>query len=257
VKLGKMMLTQPSAAFFENHILMNSAIDMLMKFGEVNEAEQLFRKIKKKNSIVYGALMQVHIEWILSCHQMSLYLLSLGYITNNMPIKALYLYNEASSILDANLYAILYSACAGLSNERAITLGKQLLSSMPKVFEDDLVLMGSAIHMFMKFGEVQEAERVFSQIKQPNAAVYGVMMNGYNINDLPEKALDLFDEVSSMLNANLYTIMYSTCAILSNERAVTLGKQLLRSMPKIVNDDSVATGSAIHRSSNQMQQFMA
>jgi pentatricopeptide repeat protein len=163
-----------------------------------------------------------------------------------MPMKALDLYNEASSMLDANLYTILYSACAGLSNERAITLGKQLLSSMPKVFEDDLVLMGSAIHMFMKFGEVQEAERVFSQIKQPNAAVYGVMMNGYNINDLPEKALDLFDEVSSMLNANLYTIMYSTCAILSNERAVTLGKQLLRSMPKIVNDDSVATGSAIH-----------
>jgi PPR repeat len=58
VKLGKMMLTRPSAAFFENHILMNSATDMLMKFGEVNEAEQLFKKIKRKNSIVYGTMMQ-------------------------------------------------------------------------------------------------------------------------------------------------------------------------------------------------------
>jgi hypothetical protein len=60
VKLGKMMLTQPPAVFFENHILMNSATDMLMKFGEVNEAEQLFKKIKRKNSIVYGAMMQGH-----------------------------------------------------------------------------------------------------------------------------------------------------------------------------------------------------
>jgi pentatricopeptide repeat protein len=181
VKLGKMMLTQPSAAFFENHILMNSAIDMLMKFGEVNEAEQLFRKIKKKNSIVYGALMQVHIEWILSCHQMSLYLLSLGYITNNMPIKALYLYNEASSILDANLYAILYSACAGLSNDRAIMVGKHLLDKMPMVFEDDLIVMGSVIHMLMKFSEVQEAEGSFSCLRKRDVANFGVMINGYKL----------------------------------------------------------------------------
>jgi pentatricopeptide repeat protein len=163
-----------------------------------------------------------------------------------MPMKALGLYNEASSMLDTNLYAILYSACAGLSNERAITLGKQLLSSMPKIFEDDSIVMGSAIHMLMKFGEVREAERLFSQMKKPGATSYGVMMNGYNINGLPERAFDLFDRASSMLNANLYTIMYSTCATLSNETAITLGKQLLSSMPKIFEDDSIVMRSAIH-----------
>jgi predicted Zn-dependent protease len=60
VKLGKMMLTQPLATFFDNSILMNSATDMLMKFGEVEEAEKIFKKIKRKNSIVYGAMMQGH-----------------------------------------------------------------------------------------------------------------------------------------------------------------------------------------------------
>jgi pentatricopeptide repeat protein len=120
--------------------------------------------------------------------------LTVGYITNNMPMKALDLYNEASSMLDANMYAILYSACAGLSNDRAITLGKQLLNKMPKMLKDNLIVMGSAIHMLMKFGEMQEAEFLFSQIKQPNAASYGVMMNGYNINSEPRKCLKLFDE---------------------------------------------------------------
>jgi pentatricopeptide repeat protein len=246
VKLGKSMLTQPPAAFFDNSILMNSATDMLMKFGEVNEAEQLFKKIKRKNSIVYGAMMQGHTEGILSCHQMSLYLFSLGYITNNIPMKALDLYNEASSMLDANLYAILYSACSAASNDRAIMLGKQLLNKMPKIFEDDSILMGSAIHMLMKFSEVQQAEDLFSRMKKRAPSMFGVMMNGYNINGLPEKALDLFDRASSMLNPNLYTIMYSTCATLSNERAILLGKQLLSSMPKMFEADSIVMGSAIH-----------
>jgi predicted Zn-dependent protease len=60
MNVGKRVLNQLPAAFAENHILMNSATDMLMKFGEVNEAEQLFKKIKRKNSIVYGAMMQGH-----------------------------------------------------------------------------------------------------------------------------------------------------------------------------------------------------
>jgi predicted Zn-dependent protease len=62
VKLGKTVLSQLPVAFFDNHILMNSATDMLMKFGEVNEAEKLFKKIKRKNAIVYGAMMQGHMN---------------------------------------------------------------------------------------------------------------------------------------------------------------------------------------------------
>jgi pentatricopeptide repeat protein len=125
--------------------------------------------------------------------------LHLGYITNNMPMKALDLYNEVSSMLNANLYAILYSACSAASNDRAITLGKQLLNKMPKIFEDETIVMGSAIHMLMKFGDVQEAERLFSQMKKPHASSYGVMMNGYNINCEVQKCLKLFEEAKRQI----------------------------------------------------------
>jgi pentatricopeptide repeat protein len=227
IELGKRVLNQLSAAFFEDQILANSAIDMLMKFGEVKEAERLFSCMKKPDAASYGIMVN-------------------GYNINGLPEKALDLFDQVSSALNANMYINIYSACAALSNQRAIKLGKQLLHNMPKMFEVDSIVMGSAIHMLMKFGEVKEAEHLFSQIKQPNAASYGGMMNGYNINGLPEKALDLFDQVSSMLNANLYTIMYSTCAALSNDRAIKLGKQLLHNMPRILENESIVIGSAIH-----------
>jgi pentatricopeptide repeat protein len=121
--------------------------------------------------------------------------LPFGYIRNNMPMKALDLYNEVSSMLNANLYAILYSACAALCNERAIQLGKQLLEKMSTKLHDDLIVMGSAIHMLMKFGDVKEAEHLFSQMKKPEPSIFGVMMNGYNINSEVQKCLKLFEEV--------------------------------------------------------------
>jgi pentatricopeptide repeat protein len=227
ITLGKQLLDTMPTKLHDDLAVMGSAIHMLMKFGDMEEAERLFSYMKKRDSTSYGVMMN-------------------GFNLNNASDRALNLFDEVSSMLNANLYAILYSACGAASNERAITLGKQLLSGMPQIFKDELIVMSSAIHMLMKFGNVEEAERLFSCLKKRDASIYGVMMNGYNMNDASEKALNLFDEVSSMLNANLYTIMYSTGATLSNERAITLGKQLLSSMPKMFEDDSIVMGSAIH-----------
>jgi pentatricopeptide repeat protein len=227
IELGKRVLNQLPAAFFEDQILVNSATDMLMKFGEVQAAEHLFSQLKRRVPSSYGVMMN-------------------GYNINGLPDKALDLFEQASSMLNANLYIIMYSTCAALSDEKAIIFGKRLLDKMPEMFKDDLIVMGSAIHMLMKFGEVQEAEHLFSLLEKRDASSYGVMMNGYNINDLPEKALDLFEHASSMLNANLYTIMYSACAALSDDSAITFGKQLLDKMPKLLNDNPIVMGSAIH-----------
>jgi pentatricopeptide repeat protein len=124
-------------------------------------------------------------------------------------------------MLDANLYAILYSACDAISDERAITLGKRLLDKMPMMLNDNLIAMGSVIHMLMKFGEVHEAERLFSQIKKPDAASYGVMMNGYNINSEPQKCLTFFEEAKRQkieLDERIYVSLlgaYSRIGIIS------------------------------------------
>jgi pentatricopeptide repeat protein len=175
LKLGQIMLTQLPVAFFDNHIVMNSATDMLMRFGDVKEAERLFSHMKKRDAASYGVMMN-------------------GYNINGLPDRALDLFDQASSMLNANLYTIMYTACATLSDDRAVTFGKRLLNKMPKILNENMIVIGSAIHMLMRFGDVQEAEYLFSCMKKRDAASYGIMMNGYNLNSEPRKCLKLFEE---------------------------------------------------------------
>lgn len=57
-KLGKEILRQFPKIFLEHEKLMTSAIDMLMKFGDVADAEYLFQTIKIKHPSTYGAMMK-------------------------------------------------------------------------------------------------------------------------------------------------------------------------------------------------------
>ena len=103
------------------------------------------------------------------------------------------MFEEISFELNEVLYAIVYKACAAAVNERAIRLGKKLVERMPRRFFDDVVLIGSMLHMFMKFHEVKCAERYFFQMKKRNAISFGVMLNGYTDNEEPHQALQLFE----------------------------------------------------------------
>ena len=56
--IGKKLLNQMPKHFRNNNILLNSAIDMLMNFGDVKEAEHLFEWNKKKDIITFGAMLK-------------------------------------------------------------------------------------------------------------------------------------------------------------------------------------------------------
>jgi pentatricopeptide repeat protein len=221
IGLGKGLLNQLSAAFFEDKILVNSAIDMLMKFGEVNEAERLFSCMKKPDTDSYGIMVN-------------------GYNINGFPEKALDLFGQASSALNTNMYTNIYSACAALSNERAITLGKQLLDKMPRMLNDNLIVMGSAIHMLMKFGEVQEAEHLFTSMKKRDVASYGIMMNGYNINSEVQKCLKLFEEIRRKkikLNERIYALLIGAYSRIG---MISMCRSIVEQIPKdLLNTDQV------------------
>ena len=58
MKLGKELLEQLPKTFLERENLITSAIDMLMKFGDVVHAERLFQLIKKKTIVTYGTMMK-------------------------------------------------------------------------------------------------------------------------------------------------------------------------------------------------------
>ena len=62
---------------------------------------------------------------------------------------------------------------------------------------------------------------------------------------MPEKALDLFDQMSCKADEAIYTIVFSACASLCTERAIQLGKRLLDQIPQTLLGDTLACSSAI------------
>ena len=57
-KRSKEVLKRLPENFLKNTILVNSAIDMLMRFGDVHGAEHLFNKLECKTVVSYGAMMK-------------------------------------------------------------------------------------------------------------------------------------------------------------------------------------------------------
>ena len=88
------------------------------------------------------------------------------------------MFDEVSSEANEVLYTIVYSACASLCNERAVQLGNNLIDHMPRKLLSDAVVINSAIHMFMNFGDLANAERLFQGMVNKNVFTYGTMMKG-------------------------------------------------------------------------------
>jgi pentatricopeptide repeat protein len=225
-------------------IAINTCLSFLVQCHEVDAAQRIFSTVKQKTVFMYGALFKGRYSFVNGYSQQLLFIV--GYVFNGMPEKVLQMFDTMPVPPNEVITTILFNACAKVTDPHSRVLGKHVLNQLPAAFFEDHILANSAIDMLMKFGEVQEAERLFSRMKKPDPASYGIMVNGYNINCLPERAMDLFDQASSALNANMYINIYSTCAALSNERAIKLGKQLLHKMPKMLNDNLIVVGSAIH-----------
>ncbi|CAF1288256.1 unnamed protein product [Adineta steineri] len=195
-EIGKKLLHQISKDLPHDNILLTSALDMLMKFGDIKKAEELFHLIKTKDIIIYGAMMK-------------------GYTSNNMCEKALDLYQQVQLNHNNITYSILFNTCAELSTNRAKEIGNKLLREMPKKFKEYNYINNSAIDMLMKFGDIKNAEILFQTIKKKDIITYGAMMKGYNINNEPLKSLKLFEEMKKnniIIDEIISIILIDTCA---------------------------------------------
>ncbi|CAF4144178.1 unnamed protein product [Rotaria magnacalcarata] len=226
MKTGKRLLDEMPENYRNNNITSTSAIDMLMKFGDVESAERIFRSMKTKNIITYNATIK-------------------GYVGNEMFEKALDLFEQIHISLTNVTYTIVFNACAKLCNDRAMKIGKKLLAKMPENSRNDNITSNSAINMLMKFGDVESAERIFRSIKAKDIITYGAMMKGYVENEMFEKALDLFEQIDIELGDVTYTIVFNACAKLCNDRAMKIGKKLLAKMPENYRNSNITSTSAI------------
>jgi ATP/maltotriose-dependent transcriptional regulator MalT len=58
IKTARDVLQRTASSFLSHDHLVNSAIDMLMKFGDVAQAEDLLKRSGRKTVVSYGALMK-------------------------------------------------------------------------------------------------------------------------------------------------------------------------------------------------------
>ncbi|CAF1575678.1 unnamed protein product, partial [Rotaria magnacalcarata] len=105
MKIGKKLLDEMPENYRNDNITSNSVIDMLMKFGDVESAERIFRSMKTKNIITYNATIK-------------------GYVGNEMFEKALDLFEQIPLGLTNVTYTVVFNACAKLCNDRAMKIGK-------------------------------------------------------------------------------------------------------------------------------------
>ena len=107
--------------------------------------------------------------------------LFLGLILNKMPEKVFDLLDQTNIEFNQFTLAVLFNACAHVANDRAKQIGKEYLNKMPDHYQNNTVLLTSAITMLMKFGDIQNAENLFRMIKTKDIVTYGAMMKGYLI----------------------------------------------------------------------------
>ena len=125
------------------------------------------------------------------------------------------LFEQIDVNLDNVTYIIVFNACAQLANDRAMKIGRKLLDEIPDNYRNNNVILTSAIHMLMKFGDVQSAEHVFRSIKKKDINNYGALMNGYNLNGEPWKCFMIFKEMNEediVPNEIVWNILIGACS---------------------------------------------
>jgi pentatricopeptide repeat protein len=117
-----------------------------------------------------------------------------GYVLNDLPNKAIDIFNEIR-YPDEVIITILYSACAQLGTKASLELVKKVSLEIPKSFHSNPRLLTSLLDALMKCGDVEYAELLFMKSTNKVSPMYGVMMNGFNKDNNPFKALNLFSQM--------------------------------------------------------------
>ena len=129
-KIGTDALKQLPGAYLDDGILVNSAIDMLMKSGDVAEAERLFSTMTKPSVYTYGALMK-------------------GYTLNDEPTKCLQLFDEIQRqkvILDEPIYVSLVGACSQIG---ILSRCRRVVDHIPLNMQNGLRMKTALIDMWV------------------------------------------------------------------------------------------------------------
>ncbi|CAF0890587.1 unnamed protein product [Adineta ricciae] len=177
-----------------NVILLTSAINMLMNFGEVKDAERLFQLNKSKDTIIYGTMMK-------------------GYNNNDQPLRSLQLFQQMKNEkikLDEIKFLLLINACSQIG---ILSICQQLVDQIPSHCFNNIQINTSLIDMWGKAGSVKNAQHIFESIKNPDIISYNTMINAYGLNFMGLEAVRLYERIPNHLHSEIsYICVLNACS---------------------------------------------
>ncbi|CAF1478225.1 unnamed protein product [Adineta steineri] len=171
----------------KNSFILASLIHFYMEFGNVNVAEELFKKSKNKTVGMYGAMMK-------------------GYIKNSLLNKAIEIFFKIENPDEIN-YVLLLNACSRIGTEETLNIVKKILLNLPNSYQNNKNILTTAFDAFIKCNDLSNAEKIFPKIKQ-TVISYGNLMKFYNKNNQEEKTLNLYKQMIIDDNIQLDPIIY-------------------------------------------------
>lgn len=163
---------------FRNVFSWNTMINGLADSGLMKEAEKLLDEMPEKDSISWNSMMS-------------------GYFNNGKVRDTIKVFvsmiKDRRCIPDLFSFSCAMKACASLGY---VKLAFQLHGLAAKFeFRKGKSISSSIIDMYIKSGELDCAERVFSRISGPNLFCWNSMIHGYSKFHGIQMALDLFNQM--------------------------------------------------------------
>ncbi|XP_030487855.2 putative pentatricopeptide repeat-containing protein At3g25060, mitochondrial [Cannabis sativa] len=184
-------------------VLQTSLVDMYTKFGNLDSACLLFKRMTHKNVVSWGALIS-------------------GYAQNGFAVDALKMLVEMQSSGFNPEFVSLVSALLSCAQLGFLKLGKSIHGYIVKRLGFDQVSGTAVIDMYSKCGSVSYARAVFDKTKTKDLIFWNAMITGYGIHGLGREALLLFLKMAENLNPD-HTTFVSLLSAFSHSGLVEEG----------------------------------
>ncbi|KAI3889639.1 hypothetical protein MKX03_007661 [Papaver bracteatum] len=195
--------------FLDADVIFGSAlVDMYSKCGFLEKAHRAFERLAERNEVSWNSLIS-------------------GYAQDGS-LDAFEIYHEMKLAEDVSPDSFTFTNLLNLcSSHGSLNQGKQIHAHLiRKVGMNHLIVETELVHMYAKCGELNYAEQIFNGMDERNSYSWNSLIEGYEQNDEPERALQIFRlmQVSGIKPDHFsLTSTISACRKLSN---IKNGKEL-------------------------------
>ncbi|KAJ0985640.1 hypothetical protein J5N97_003996 [Dioscorea zingiberensis] len=181
--------------------VLNALITMYSKCSRFHDARNVFDTMPRRDCISWNAMIAGYFENDKFCDGLELFLTM----------------RDHSVEPDLMTMTSVISASGWLCN---VSFGEEIHGYVVKGgFVLDVSVQNSLIQMYTSFGNLQQAEKIFSRMESKDVVSWTAMISGHEKNGLPEKSLEIFDQ---MIMADVSPDEVTLASVLS--ACATLGR---------------------------------